>query len=270
MGRDSASKLFTSVDEVWAAASAGASDGGARADGASDGARAPSAPSDAHWYDVSRAHWAGVSADVSGMLGGLGGLHDVDVAASLGLIDALRAAEPPLPDGVALDCGAGIGRVSASVLLARFGHVELVEPAAHLLDAARAQLPAERLRACHLSSLQAFAPAHDARYALVWVQWVSNYLTDDDLSAVLRRCAAALGGASARIVLKESVSRDENGFFVDRSDASITRTDGHFRALFRAAALRVAHVERQPGLPRGVFPVNMYVLQPETKSKGNV
>ena len=42
MGRDSASKLFTSVDEVWAAASAGASDGGARADGASDGARAPS------------------------------------------------------------------------------------------------------------------------------------------------------------------------------------------------------------------------------------
>ena len=134
------------------------------------------------------------------------------------------------------------------VLLPRFGHVELVEPAKHLLEAARAQLPAERVRACHLSSLQAFVPPESARYALVWVQWVSNYLTDDDLIGVLRRCAVSLAGASARLVVKESISRDENGFFVDRSDASITRTDAHFRALFSAATLRVAHVERQPGM----------------------
>ena len=103
-GRDSASNVFTSVDELWAPAAAATADSSGIA-----------AATDTNWYDVSHAHWAGVSADVSGMLGGLGGLHDVDVAASLKLIDELRAAETPLPDGVALDCGAGIGRVSSSV-----------------------------------------------------------------------------------------------------------------------------------------------------------
>ena len=68
-------------------------------------------------------------------------------------------------------------------------------------------------------------------------------------SSFLSRCARALqpGGW---ILAKESVAREANGFYVDRSDASITRTDRHFRRLFDAAGLRVAHAEMQPGLPR--------------------
>ena len=77
----------------------------------------------------------------------------------------------------------------------------------------------------------------------------------------LSRSARALQPGGWFIV-KESVAREANGFYVDRSDASITRTDRHFRRLFDAAGLRVAHAEMQPGLPRVVFPVCMYGLRP--------
>ena len=62
--------------------------------------------------------------------------------------------------------------------------VELVEPAAHFLEQARQALPAGRVGAHHLCSLQAFQPPDGRVYAAVWVQWVLNYLTDDDLVCV--------------------------------------------------------------------------------------
>jgi len=93
------------------------------------------------------------------------------------------------------------------------------------------------------------------------VQWVLNYLTDADLVAFLRRCAAALNPAGY-IVIKESVARPEHGFYVDRADSSITRTDGHFRRIFEEAGLQVAQQQVQPDFPREVFPVHMFALRP--------
>ena len=216
------------------------------------------------WYGVSSAYWGGVRADVDGMLGGLAELHEPDVEGSLAFIDELRAEGSPctLPDGVALDCGAGIGRVSAGVLLPRFASVDLLEPSAAFLETARSTLPPSRVRAMHTMALQDFKPPTEQQgYAVVWARWVLNYLTDADLTAFLRRCADALA-PNGRIVVKESVSRPANGFYVDRSDASITRTDAHFRDVFERAGLRVAHSRMQPGLPRAIFPVFMYALVP--------
>ena len=257
-GKDSDQRQFASAEELFASGSGGAS---------------PAA-----WYGTSAAYWASVAADVDGMLGGLGELHGVDVDASLGFIDDLRrglegevgvgapqerGAPPPLPaDGVALDCGAGIGRVSRCVLLERFRAVELLEPSRAFLDRARAELPADRVNALHEAPLQGFEPPAAGRYAVVWVQWVLNYLKDADLTAFLRTCATALA-PGGRLILKESVSKEDNGFYVDRSDASITRTDSHFRQIFAAAGLHVAACRLQPGMPKGVFRVWMYSLRPK-------
>jgi len=225
-----------------------------------------SATEESPWYETSLSYWERASADMCGMLGGLEELHAADVAGSLQLIDQLRATDGAvLPrDGVALDCGSGIGRVSASVLLARFAAVELVEPIARFLETARRQLPVGRVHKLHETALQDFTPqtAATSAYAVVWMQWVLNYLKDEDLTILLRRCAAALL-ATGRVVIKESVSREGKGFYVDRSDASITRTDSHFRRIFATAGLKVVHAEMQSGLPRAVFPVCMYVLQLE-------
>lgn len=245
-GKDSAQHMYASAREVWEERHLGTG----------------TESSEDQWYAVSEQYWAGVRADVPGMLGGMGFVHPADVAASLALLDTLRAtAEASLPQGVALDCGAGIGRVAASVLLERFEAVELVEPNGAFLAAARNVLPPARVRALHECPLQRFVPPEGSLYAAVWVQWVLIFLTDDDLVSFLSRCARALqpGGW---VIVKESVAREANGFYVDRSDASITRTDRHFRRLFDAAGLRVAHAEMQPGLPRVVFPVCMYGLRP--------
>ena len=171
------------------------------------------------------------------------------------------AAAPPLrAEGVALDCGAGIGRVAGAVLLERFAAVELLEPNADFVAAARGALPAARLAACHTVALQAFAPPAGRAYAVVWVQWTLNYLTDDDVAAFLRRAAAALepGGA---VVVKESVAREGRGFYADAGEASITRTDAHFREIFERAGLAVVAAAPQPELPQAVFPVTMWALR---------
>ncbi len=252
-GKDNRQRAFADPDEFWSEYAADAGGGGEGEGG-----------SRAAWYGRSAAYWGGVSADINGMLGGLQEVHAVDAEASLAFIDELRggnASAAPLADGCALDCGAGIGRVSNSVLLQRFSSVELLEPSAAFLATAAKTLDASRVRASHQLALQDFTPAAGAAYALVWVQWVLNYLTDDDLVAFLRRCAAALGGAGACVVVKESVAKPGSGFYADHADASITRTDAHFRALFGRAGLAVAAERTQPGMPRGVFEVRMYALR---------
>ena len=91
------------------------------------------------WYAVAARRWQGESEDLSGMLGGLDEVHAADLDASLGFLDELLGKEllswgpPPgapghgKPSGVALDVGAGIGRVSSDVLLERFAQVELLQ-----------------------------------------------------------------------------------------------------------------------------------------------
>ena len=90
----------------------------------------------------------------------------------------------------AADCGAGVGRVSKDLLLRFFAAVDLVEPSAHLLDAARSRLAAAvaadggrlagKPRAFVQSGLQAWKPA-PGTYDVVWVQWALLYLTDGEM-----------------------------------------------------------------------------------------
>ena len=243
VGRDSADNAYRSINDVWPAESNGSVNHGA-------------------WYSTSKSYWKNVDANITGMLGGLPSIHPSDVAASLSMIDKLRQAhECPLADGIALDCGAGIGRISQSVLLQRFQQVELVEPSPIFLEKARQNLQPDRVSATYQSTLQGFVPPIGRIYAAVWVQWVLNYLIDDDVVRFLQRCVLALA-PHGWFVVKESVARDASGFYVDRADASITRTDAHFRELFKAAGLKVERTEMQPNLPRAVFPVRMYALRP--------
>ncbi|KAL1510463.1 hypothetical protein AB1Y20_006770 [Prymnesium parvum] len=238
-GSDASGRTFSSAEDFWAAECAGDA---------------------AAWYQGSAEFWRREAPTVRGMMGGLDELHAADVAASAAFVGRLRAAAPPLPQGVALDCGAGIGRVCAHVLLDHFDAVELLEPSEAFVHKARESLPAARVLAVHVTGLESFVPPAGRKYACVWVQWVLNYLTDADLVAFFRRCAAALA-PSGCIVVKESCSRDQNGFYVDRSDNSITRTAPHFRRCFEAAQLQIVAEETQPHLPREVFPVQMWALR---------
>ncbi|BGP22677.1 DUF858, methyltransferase-like family protein [Rhodotorula toruloides] len=97
-------------------------------------------------FDAGVAYWTATSADVDGVLGGYGEgtpVPRLDATSSrlliLSLLPELSTIPPPhLPPSSApsrpsrrfraLDCGAGIGRVTSTVLLPLFDIVDLVEP----------------------------------------------------------------------------------------------------------------------------------------------
>ena len=57
------------------------------------------------------------------------------------------------------------------------------------------------------------------------------------------------------------MAREGRGFYADAGEASITRTDAHFREIFERAGLAVAAAAPQPELPQAVFPVTMWALR---------
>ncbi len=70
------------------------------------------------------------------------------------------------------------------------------------------------------SGLQDFKFDENIKYDVVWVQWVTGYLTDDHLCTFLRNCASALA-ENGIIVVKDN--NTAKGFYVDDQDKSVTR-----------------------------------------------
>eukprot|EP00929_Paragymnodinium_shiwhaense_P080147 TRINITY_DN41786_c0_g1_i1.p1 TRINITY_DN41786_c0_g1~~TRINITY_DN41786_c0_g1_i1.p1 ORF type:complete len:699 (-),score=159.02 TRINITY_DN41786_c0_g1_i1:46-2094(-) len=242
----------------------------------------------AQWYTRSQAFWDKKEASLLGVMDGRPETSEVDLMASAAFLEAaftpLGMQKPLLPPSascatalghelVALDCGAGIGRVAEGLLSRYFHKVDLLEPSAGLLGKAR-QVYAETSWARHFveAVLQDLPLLPGAPYDLIWIQWVLLYLTDIDLIAFLRHAKAALSpgstcGAAAcgrvpgRIVVKENVMLNRSSGYVDERDASLTRSDARLRELFEAAGLRIAATQQQEDWPANLLPVMMYALE---------
>ena len=212
---------------------------------------------------LSSAYYASRPPTRATMLGGIEHVHDEDVRGSVAFIEALRTCHSRPPrSGTALDCGAGIGRVSAAVLVPALGAVELVEPNGSFLAEAAKSLAPAAVRAVHAVALEDFAPPAGSTYELVWAQWVLGYVDDEALITLLRRCAALLAPGGC-IVVKESVTRGGGGpmaGYYDASDGSTTRSEERFCQCFASAGLRVLSAQLQTGFPPELFPVVMFAL----------
>jgi protein N-terminal methyltransferase len=158
----------------------------------------------------------------------------------------------------ACDCGAGIGRVSQTVLLKLFDKVDLVESDAKFLEKSREFLgeDAKRVGEYINLGLQEFSP-EKGRYDLIWCQWVLSHLTDDDLVEFLRRCKDSMG-TRGLIGVKENCARFGREY--DDEDSSVTRPEAEFEALFARAGLKVIKKARQTDFPDGLYPVEMWLL----------
>lgn len=75
--------------------------------------------------------------------------------------------------GVALDCGAGIGRITKRLLLPLFRTVDLVDVTQEFLDKAKTYLGEEGKKVDNYfcCGLQDFNP-QPSRYDVIWIQWV--------------------------------------------------------------------------------------------------
>lgn len=213
------------------------------------------------WYGGSKRYWASTEPSNDGVLGGYGSVHASDISDSRAFLRSCGM-WPPRDAGRtrALDVGAGIGRITDGLLLDLCDQVDLVDGCADFVAQARATLQATpsvdgrgQLGVCMVADLQDFQPAANARYDLIWIQWVVGHLTDDDLCKLLRRCVRSLT-SEGLIVLKDNVldeaqgaawgqhrakSADTDRMVVDSLDNSVIRTRPHLMRLVAAAGLQL-------------------------------
>uniref|UniRef100_A0A8D1TM86 N-terminal Xaa-Pro-Lys N-methyltransferase 1 n=1 Tax=Sus scrofa TaxID=9823 RepID=A0A8D1TM86_PIG len=216
------------------------------------------------FYARAKLFYQEVPATEEGMMGNFIELSDPDIEASQEFLRKFVGGPGRAGTDCALDCGSGIGRVSKHVLLPVFNTVELVDMMeSFLLEAQNyLQVKGDKVESYHCQSLQEFTPSL-GRYDVIWIQWVSGYLTDKDLLAFLCRCRDGLK-ENGIIILKDNVARE--GCIFDLSDSSVTRDMDIFRSLFRKSGLVVLGQKKQEGFPEQCIPVWMFALHSDGRS----
>jgi protein N-terminal methyltransferase len=81
---------------------------------------------------------------------------------------------------LAIDCGAGIGRISKHLLLRNFENIEMVDVTENFIEKAKEYLGPEdskRVAKFHRCGLEKFSP-EIRKYDCIWIQWVAgkNYM----------------------------------------------------------------------------------------------
>ncbi|XP_059622904.1 N-terminal Xaa-Pro-Lys N-methyltransferase 1 [Phlebotomus argentipes] len=214
------------------------------------------------FYERAKKYWSSVPPTIDGILGGFAEISPRDIQSSSQLLGHIFRLKPRPGRSRALDCGAGIGRVTKHLLLRSFDTVDLVEQCPQFA----AQIPkyvgpSAKLGEIYTQGLQEFTPA-EGKYDVIWTQWVLGHLTDDDLVAFWRRCVHGLA-KNGVIVMKENAA-SSNEVELDAEDSSVTRPLKLIRLLIREAGLREIRIQRQEQMPKGLFPIYMIVMRPNT------
>ena len=212
-------------------------------------------------------YWNSISPTVYGMLGGYPQISRIDLRGSTNFLTKLRRQHATASVGKLLargvDCGAGIGRVTAGFLSKVCEVVDVVEPVQKFAEVIKEtkMVGSGTVGSIYIEGLEDWEP--EGKYDIIWNQWCLGHLTDKQLVAYFMRCRLAIA-EGGYIVVKENMSTDPNGgSMFDEVDSSMTRQDGNFRKLFEEAGLKIIKSELQTGFPKGLLPVRFYALQPE-------
>jgi protein N-terminal methyltransferase len=163
----------------------------------------------------------------------------------------------------AVDCGAGIGRITKNLLTKLFATTDLVDPIESFNkdvqegEYLRPEREAGKIGRVFTMGLQEFVP-EKGRYSVIWNQWCLGHLTDQDLVDYFKRCKEGIAVEGGVIVVKENLTTGEDNY--DTLDSSFTRTEKSLRGIFARAGLRILHCAVQHGLPEGIYTVKMFAL----------
>lgn len=159
----------------------------------------------------------------------------------------------------ALDCGAGIGRITKYLLQNYFETVDLVEQNPLFLEEAKKSLKnCKKIGSYYPIGLQHFLPENE-KYDVIWCQWVLGHLTDEDFVKFFISCQKGLR-RNGIIVVKENVSGGE--VEKDDLDSSVTRPLTVLKSLLHQAGLKIVLNHRQRKFPSCLYEVRMLALKP--------
>lgn len=163
----------------------------------------------------------------------------------------------------ALDCGAGIGRISKHLLTKHFDQVDLVEQNRVFLEKAKDYLKdTEQAGTLYCCGLQNFI-AQECHYDVIWCQWVLGHLTDAHLIEFFKRCLNGLK-PNGFIVVKENLT-SSGETEMDQEDSSVTRPLSLLKEIFSQSGMEIVQELDQKKMPKGLYPVKMFALQRQMK-----
>ncbi|KAI6191928.1 Methyltransferase [Aphelenchoides bicaudatus] len=212
-------------------------------------------------YKKAENYWNEVASDVDGMLGGFEKLHQPDIADSRQfLMDMRKRNHLPVFD-TALDCGAGIGRITKALLLPLFKSVDMVDLTEKFIEDSEKYIGPNnaKIQNKFVEGLQTFTP-QQRYYDLIWIQWVIGHLNDKDFVEFLKRCKDGLTENGLIVIKENHASGDKRDF--DETDHSWTRTKDEHLELFEQAGLKIVCDRKQKNFPKGMYLVRMYGLKP--------
>lgn len=216
------------------------------------------------FYKDARNYWANIPPTIDGVLGGYGHISDTDIEGSRAFLNRIFSSANPPGKGLVLDCGAGIGRISKSLLTNYFDKIDLVEQDEKFISYARdtlGSLNKDKLGALYNVALQNFKP--QKKYDLIWCQWVLGYLNDYDTLFFLQRCSSSLAPDGVMVVKENITSTQELEY--DEDDSSVTRPLELMHKIIDAASFKVIASDIQSGFPDEIYPVHMFALVPQRK-----
>ncbi|CAK7205987.1 hypothetical protein SEUCBS139899_008770 [Sporothrix eucalyptigena] len=217
-------------------------------------------------------YWEAVSADDDGMLGGFAYVSRADLRGSRSFLAKLGIGSKPGLRRItrALEGGAGIGRITEGMLLDIAEEVDIIEPVEKFTQALAIKPGVRRI---FNVGLEGWVPESDdtdggeggaalPMYGLVWTQWCTGYLNDEQFIEYLRRCRTVLEPGTGVVVIKENLTTTGVDDF-DAQDSSVTRSENSFQKIFSAAGFRLVRSELQRGFPpeAELLPVKMYALK---------
>ncbi|RPA77183.1 hypothetical protein BJ508DRAFT_213067 [Ascobolus immersus RN42] len=215
-------------------------------------------------------YWESITSDNNGMLGGFPQISRIDLQHSSMFLKKLLISLPPNTPTTALDCGAGIGRITHNLLLHYCTTVDVLEPVKKFTDTlASTPIPPSvngKLGTIYNVGLEGMTFNPERPYAVIWIQWCFGHLTDAEGVQFLRRVKEEGGLAKGGyIVVKENVVGTDGEKMYDETDSSVTRSENGFRALFREAGYRIVRDEMMKGVPRawGLFAIRCWALKAE-------
>lgn len=213
------------------------------------------------FYNAAAKYWDRIPPTVDGMLGGFGFISQTDIKGSTLFLKSLFELTNPPSRAYALDCGAGIGRITKNLLMKHFKRVDLVEQNPKFLEVAKISLEnySSRIDQYYSIGLQDFCPVGN-KYDVIWCQWVLGHLRDDDFIEFFKKCSLGLKNNGV-LVVKENVT-SSNNLEIDTEDSSVTRPMKCLQFLFDKADLICVKEQQQTKFPRGLFPVHMFALRP--------
>ncbi|CCD23500.1 N-terminal protein methyltransferase NDAI_0B04650 [Naumovozyma dairenensis CBS 421] len=221
-------------------------------------------------YEDAIDYWTNTPATVDGVLGGYGEgttVPTMDVLGSNHFLRKLKSRMIPEENyrKYGADIGAGIGRVTKTMLHKHCAVIDLVEP----VDPFCKQIKEEvkelskqgKIGQIYQVGMQDWTP-EEGKYWLIWCQWCVGHLPDEELVKFFQRCVKGLQPNGTIIVKENNTPSNQDDF--DPEDSSVTRSDKKFKELFEKSGLKLIATDRQKGLPEELYPVRMYALKPKT------